>query len=61
MQCDTFDDLTELAPAFATIAKTAFTCNIVNGLTAGLGPGILALAPACLRYFISGRPHEIPA
>ena len=31
-----FDDLTELAPAFATIALMVFTYNIANGLTAGL-------------------------
>ncbi|HYU26083.1 MAG TPA: NCS2 family permease [Thermoanaerobaculia bacterium] len=31
-----FGDLTELAPAFATIAMMIFTYNIANGLTAGL-------------------------
>jgi AGZA family xanthine/uracil permease-like MFS transporter len=68
-----FDDLTELAPAFATIAMMVFTYNIANGLTAGLvlhpllkltsgrirevTPGGLVLGLACLLYFVFGRPH----
>jgi adenine/guanine/hypoxanthine permease len=68
-----FDDLTELAPAFATIAIMVFTYNIANGLTAGLvlhplmklatgrvrdiTPGSLVLGLACLLYFVFGRPH----
>jgi adenine/guanine/hypoxanthine permease len=68
-----FDDLTELAPAFATIAMMVFSYNIANGLTAGLvlhpllklttgrareiTPGSLALGLACLLYFVFGRPH----
>jgi AGZA family xanthine/uracil permease-like MFS transporter len=31
-----FADLTEVAPAFATITMMLFTYNIANGLTAGL-------------------------
>src|SRR5205814_173215 len=31
-----FDDLTELVPAFATVAMMVFTYNIANGMTAGL-------------------------
>src|SRR5262249_37184151 len=31
-----YDDLTELLPAFVTIALVVFTYNIANGLTAGL-------------------------
>src|SRR5206468_13041049 len=31
-----FEDLTELVPAFVTITLMVFTCNIGNGLTAGL-------------------------
>jgi len=68
-----FDDLTELTPAFATVAMMVFTYNIANGLTAGLvlhplmklatgrmreiTPGSLALGLACLLYFVFGRPH----
>ena len=68
-----FDDLTELVPAFATVAMMVFTYNIGNGLTAGLvlhpllklttgrvreiTPGGALLGLACLLYFIYGRPH----
>jgi AGZA family xanthine/uracil permease-like MFS transporter len=47
-----FDDMTELVPAFATIAMMAFTYNIANGLTAGL-----VLHP--LMKLLAGRPREI--
>jgi len=68
-----FDDLTELVPAFATIAMMLFTYNIANGLTAGLvlhplmkaaagrwkelHPGSLALGALCLLYYLFGLPH----
>ncbi len=68
-----FDDMTELFPAFATIAMTVFTYNIANGLTAGLAlyplakvaggrwrevtPGALALAALCATYYLFGLPH----
>ncbi len=68
-----FDDLTELVPAFATVAMMVFTYNIGNGLTAGLvlhpllklatgrvrevTPGGAVLGLACLIYFVFGRPH----
>jgi AGZA family xanthine/uracil permease-like MFS transporter len=68
-----FDDLTELVPAFATVAMMVFTYNIGNGLTAGLvlhpllkiatgrirevTPGGALLGLACLLYFVFGRPH----
>jgi len=68
-----FDDLTELVPAFATVAMMVFTYNIGNGLTAGLvlhpvmklatgrGREITAggaiLGLACLAYYVFGRPH----
>ncbi len=68
-----FDDLTELAPAFATIAMMVFTYNIANGLTAGLvlhplmkllagrrreiNAGSLVLAALCLVYYAFGLPH----
>jgi AGZA family xanthine/uracil permease-like MFS transporter len=68
-----FDDLTELVPAFATIAMMAFTYNIANGLTAGLvlhplmkllagrgreiTGGGVALALLCLVYYVFGLPH----
>ncbi len=68
-----FDDLTELVPAFATVAMMVFTYNIGNGLTAGLvlhplmklttgrareiTPGGALLGLVCLLYFIYGRPH----
>jgi AGZA family xanthine/uracil permease-like MFS transporter len=67
------DDLTELAPAFATIAVMVFTYNIANGLTAGLvlwpvlkaaagrwrevNAGALTLAAVCLVYYLFGLPH----
>jgi AGZA family xanthine/uracil permease-like MFS transporter len=68
-----FDDLTELVPAFATVAMMVFTYNIGNGLTAGLvlhpvmkvatgrareiTPGGALLGLACLAYYVLGRPH----
>ena len=68
-----FDDLTELVPAFVTIAVMVFTYNIGNGLTAGLviypilklaagrhrelSGGSIALAVVCLMYYIFGLPH----
>ncbi len=67
------EDLTELVPAFATIAMMVFTYNIANGLTAGLvlhpvvkaaagrvrevHPGGWALAALCLVYYVFGIPH----
>jgi len=68
-----FDDLTEVVPAFVTIAMMVFTYNIANGLTAGLllhplmklatgrfrqiRPGGVILAAICLTYFLFGMPH----
>lgn len=68
-----FDDFTELVPAFVTIAMMVFTFNIANGLTAGLvvhpvmkvlagrwrevNGGSVALAAACLVYYVFGLPH----
>jgi AGZA family xanthine/uracil permease-like MFS transporter len=68
-----FDDMTELVPAFATIAMMVFTYNIANGLTAGLAlypfvkaaagrigevrPGAWVLAALCLTYYVFGMPH----
>jgi AGZA family xanthine/uracil permease-like MFS transporter len=68
-----FDDLTELVPAFATIAMMVFTYNIANGLTAGLvlhplmkllsgrpreiGGGSIVLGALCLIYYVFGLPH----
>jgi len=68
-----FDDLTELVPAFATIAMMVFTYNIANGLTAGLilhpivklaarraaevRPGAWLLAAMSLLYYGLGLPH----
>jgi AGZA family xanthine/uracil permease-like MFS transporter len=68
-----FEDLTELAPAFATITMMLFTYNIANGLTAGLllypvmklaagrvkelNAGSVTLALLCLVYYVFGRPH----
>ena len=68
-----FADLTELAPAFATIAMMVFTYNIANGLTAGLvlhpvmkllagrwreiNAGSAVLAVLCLVYYLFGLPH----
>jgi AGZA family xanthine/uracil permease-like MFS transporter len=67
------DDITEAAPALATIAMMVFTYNIANGLTAGLvlysvikicagrfrelNSGILLLSALCLFYFLFGLPH----
>ena len=68
-----FGDLTEVAPAFATIVMMVFTFNIANGLTAGLilypilkvlagrfrevHPGAVVLAAICLVYYVFGLPH----
>jgi AGZA family xanthine/uracil permease-like MFS transporter len=68
-----FDDLTELVPAFATIAMMVFTYNIGNGLTSGLlvyplvklcagrarevKPGAWVLAALCATYYFFGLPH----
>ncbi len=68
-----FDDLTELLPAFVTVAVMVFTYNIGNGLTAGLvlypllkilagrwqdlNGGNLVLGVACLVYYLFGLPH----
>ena len=67
------EDLTEVVPAFATIAMTVFTYNVANGLTAGLllhpilkvvagrrkelHPGGIALAGLCAVYYLFGLPH----
>ena len=68
-----FEDVTELVPAFATIAMMAFTYNITNGLTAGLvlhpvmkllagrareiRGGSVVLALLCVVYYAFGLPH----
>ena len=68
-----YDDLTELVPAFATIAMMVFTYNIANGLTAGLllhplvkvaagratevRAGAWVLAAMSLLYYVFGLPH----
>jgi AGZA family xanthine/uracil permease-like MFS transporter len=68
-----FDDMTELVPAFVTIAMMLFTYNIGNGLTAGLlvypvmklaagrykelNAGAVVLALLCLVYYVFGLPH----
>ncbi len=68
-----FDDPTEVIPAFVTLAMMVFTYNIANGLTAGLivhplvkiaagrgrelTAGGMALALACLAYYVFGLPH----
>jgi AGZA family xanthine/uracil permease-like MFS transporter len=68
-----FADLTELAPAFATMAMMVFTYNIANGLTAGLvlhplmklltgrwreiKAGSTVLALMCVIYYAFGLPH----
>ncbi len=68
-----FDDMTELVPAFATMALMAFTYNIANGLTAGLvlypllkllagrwrelSAGHVALGVLCALYYVFGIPH----
>jgi AGZA family xanthine/uracil permease-like MFS transporter len=67
------DDPTEAIPAVATLAMIAFTYNIANGLTAGLvlhpvlkvlagrgreaTAGGVALAAACVVYYVFGLPH----
>lgn len=66
-------DPTEAVPAFATVAMTAFSYNIANGLTAGLilhpllkvlagrwrevTTGSAVLALVCLAYYAFGLPH----
>jgi adenine/guanine/hypoxanthine permease len=68
-----FEDLTEAAPAVATIVMMVFTYNIANGLTAGLvlypvfkvlggrwrdlNIGSLVLGAMCLFYFAVGLVH----
>ena len=68
-----YDDMTELVPAFATIAMLVFTYNIANGLTAGLAlhpivkvaagrarevrPGTWVLAAMSFLYYAFGIPH----
>jgi AGZA family xanthine/uracil permease-like MFS transporter len=68
-----FSDLTEVVPAFATIAMMLFTYNIANGLTAGLilypiikltagrykeiRAGSVVLALFCVVYYVFGLPH----
>ena len=68
-----FEDLTEAAPAFATIVMMVFTYNIANGLTAGLvlypviklaagrgrelRGGSVVLALLCAVYYVFGLPH----
>jgi AGZA family xanthine/uracil permease-like MFS transporter len=68
-----FEDLTEGAPAFATVLMMVFTYNIANGLTAGLALYPLAkiaagrgrelrassvvLAGLCAVYYAFGLPH----
>jgi AGZA family xanthine/uracil permease-like MFS transporter len=67
------DDMTELVPAFATIAMMVFTYNIANGLTAALvlhpvlkaltgrwreiHSGGVVLAILCALYYVFGLPH----
>ncbi len=68
-----FDDLTELVPAFLTIAMMVFTYNIANGLTAGLliyplvkvaagrakdlNAGMIVMAVLCATYYLFGMVH----
>ncbi len=68
-----FEDLTEAAPAFATIVMMVFSYNIANGLTAGLllypliklaagrgrelRFGSVVLAALCAVYYVFGLPH----
>ena len=68
-----FEDMTELVPAFVTIAMMVFTYNIANGLTAGLAiypvlklaagrrhdvkGGTAVLALLCGAYYAFGLPH----
>jgi AGZA family xanthine/uracil permease-like MFS transporter len=72
-RCIDFDDLTEAAPALATIALMVFTMNIANGLAAGLvlhpllkaltgqwraiHPGTALLGAAAACYYLFGTPH----
>ena len=67
------DDLTEAAPALASIALMVFTMNIANGLAAGLvlhpllklltgqwraiHPGTALLGAAGACYYLFGKPH----
>jgi AGZA family xanthine/uracil permease-like MFS transporter len=67
------DDMTELVPAFASIAMIVFTYNVANGLTAGLvlhpllkllagrgrelHPAGIALGLLCAVYYVFGLPH----
>jgi AGZA family xanthine/uracil permease-like MFS transporter len=67
------DDMTELVPAFASIAMIVFTYNVANGLTAGLvlhpllkllagrgrelRPAGIALGLLCAVYYVFGLPH----
>ncbi len=67
------EDITEAAPALATIAMMVFSYNIANGLTAGLvlysvikictgryrelNSGTLLLSGLCLIYFLFGLQH----
>jgi AGZA family xanthine/uracil permease-like MFS transporter len=68
-----FEDLSEAAPAFATIVMMVFTYNIANGLTAGLvlyplvkiaagkgrelRAGSVVLGLLCAVYYVFGLPH----
>jgi AGZA family xanthine/uracil permease-like MFS transporter len=68
-----FDDLSEAAPALATIVMMVFTYNIANGLTAGLvlypvfkvltgrwrdlKAGSVVLGAMCLVYYLYGMVH----
>lgn len=68
-----FEDMTEAAPAAATIAMMIFSYNIANGLTAGLilytliklvtgrgkdlNSGAYVLSGMCLIYYMFGLPH----
>lgn len=68
-----FGDLTELVPAFVTIAMILFTYNIGNGLTAGLvvyplmklvsgrikelNWGCVVVGALCALYYAFGLPH----
>ncbi len=68
-----FADLTEVVPAFLTIAFMVFTYNIANGLTVGLllypivkvlggkrrevNRAAIVLALLCGFYFVFGMPH----
>jgi AGZA family xanthine/uracil permease-like MFS transporter len=68
-----FEDLTELVPAFVTIALMVFTYNIANGLTAGLvlypivkvlagrarelNRAQIVMGVLCAAYYAFGLPH----